>query len=89
MTEFKDGDIVIINGNLEKTRNKWGLDEHGEMKSMKGKSFEICGSSSIAVYIVGPKSNYKFTFAKEDVTRAVMKKIDPIVVDFDIKHLDI
>lgn len=86
---FQAGDIVKITGNLSKTRREYGIDEEGEMKSMRGHTFPVRDSGGDWITLKGPQSGFNYTIHFTDVEQAKVKKVKPQVFEFDASLLDI
>jgi len=86
---FEKGMTVYIKS-TKHTEKAIGLDGEGDMESMVGKSFEICGFSSHGRPMIrNPRGGFRFTWHPDDLGLAPPKKIKPIVFEFDPDNLDI
>ena len=91
--KFHTGMLVRITGDLVETYGRYGRSSNGEMERMKGNVYPVKHVKSQArILIAESEDGFGYTFHPEDLTIVSdieVKEPDPIIFEFDSRHLDI
>jgi len=85
---FKAGMEVFIHS-CKKSSDHIGLDGDGVMKSMVGQVWKLTRTGLNRTYIKSPNSDFVFTWHPDDMRKVIIEESKPIIVDFDVKWLDV
>lgn len=89
---MKSGDMVIVNQDLSRTKERFNLDGNGRMESMRGLCFKVQStSSSSSARLFNENADRAFIFDQGDLTLTEQidetKDPEPIPFKFDASKL--